>query len=341
MMKSKIIIPLIVLCAFIVTGCKGKFNALPVATGSPYEIYVVLPEGEWNSEAGKAIKEVYTSEMVGLPQREQNFRFSFVDPQHFDNIIKPVRNIMFVEVGDIYTQPKFSFTKDVWSQGQMILYLKTPDIKSLETFIPENKDVMINFFVNTEINRRVKYLKKNFNKDASEQLADLLGVEMNIPTELVQMKKRNNFFWISNSQALRMDLVVYSVPYTEEDAFSLDKIIARRDSIMKYNIPGSVDGSYMKTSKAVDPSLRVLNFNNKYVAEVRGLWDVEGDAMGGPFVSHTRLDEVNNRIITVEAFLYSPKKAKRNNLRQLEAALYTLQLPQETELPEIPVVVTK
>jgi hypothetical protein len=139
--------PLLALIAFAITGCRGKFNTLPVATGSPYEVYVVLPEGQWTSEAGNAIRNVFTSEMVGLPQKEQNFRFSFVDPQHFDNIIKPVRNIMFVEVEDIYTQPKFSFTRDVWSQGQMVLYLKTPDLKSLETFIPENKDVMINFLL--------------------------------------------------------------------------------------------------------------------------------------------------------------------------------------------------
>ena len=45
---------------------------------------------------------------------------------------------------------------------------------------------------------------------------------------------------------------------------------------------------------------------------------MKGDCMGGPFVSHTVGD------ITAEAFLFAPGKKKRNQLRQLEAALYTL-----------------
>ena len=63
--------------------------------------------------------------------------------------------------------------------------------------------------------------------------------------------------------------------------------------------------------------------------------------MGGPFVSHTRLDEVNQRVITAEIFVFAPEKKKRNTLRRLESSLYTLRLPQENMLPEIPVTVTK
>ena len=85
----------------------------------------------------------------------------------------------------------------------------------------------------------------------------------------------------------------------------------------------------------LNPVYRTFNLNGKFLAEMRGLWDVKGDVMGGPFVSHTRLDEANNRIITAEAFIYEPEKKKRNLMRQAEAALYTLKLPYEKELPEI------
>ena len=56
---------------------------------------------------------------------------------------------------------------------------------------------------------------------------------------------------------------------------------------------------------------------------------MKGDFMGGPYVSHTRLDEKNQRIITAEIFVYSPDKMKRNLVRQMEASLYTLKLPNE------------
>jgi hypothetical protein len=59
-----------------------------------------------------------------------------------------------------------------------------------------------------------------------------------------------------------------------------------------------------------------------------------GDMMGGPFVSHARLDEANQRVIVVEGFVYAPEKDKRNIIRQVEASLYTLKLPGEFDQPD-------
>jgi len=42
------------------------------------------------------------------------------------------------------------------------------------------------------------------------------------------------------------------------------------------------------------------------------------------------LDKVNQRIITAEIFIFAPGQKKRNALRQAEAILYTLRMPQET-----------
>ena len=67
-----------------------------------------------------------------------------------------------------------------------------------------------------------------------------------------------------------------------------------------------------------------------YGMETRGLWKIlDGEAMGGPFVSLTRLDQVNGRVVTAEAFLFAAGQKKRNAMRQQEAILYTLQMPQD------------
>ena len=64
---------------------------------------------------------------------------------------------------------------------------------------------------------------------------------------------------------------------------------------------------------------------------------LENDAMGGPFVSHVRVDRANGRIVVVEGFVYNPGKLKRDQIRKLNAALYTLKLPQEKGVGELPV----
>ena len=55
---------------------------------------------------------------------------------------------------------------------------------------------------------------------------------------------------------------------------------------------------------------------DEYATEIRGLWKIKnGEAMGGPYVSHTRLDQINGRIVTAETFLYAAGQKKRTALR--------------------------
>ena len=331
----------------LLAGCKGKdgkkFTFKQKSNGAAYEVLVVIDESLKNGQVGEKLKDVMSMPVPGLPQPEPSLTTSWVATPYFDTMLKPVRNIMIVEISDLYTQAKLTYEKDKWATNQAILYLRAPDKESVLQFLGQNGNYITEYFVNSELNRITGVLKENNNQAAAEELSKQLGVEMKIPGELTLINKGENFFWVSNGKNnKRMDIVVYAVPYRDRDAFSAAKIMARRDSVMKKNIPGGPEGSYMGTQYFtnenyldLNPVYRTFNLNGKFLAEMRGLWDVKGDVMGGPFVSHTRLDEANNRIITAEAFIYEPEKKKRNLMRQAEAALYTLKLPYEKELPEI------
>jgi hypothetical protein len=69
--------------------------------------------------------------------------------------------------------------------------------------------------------------------------------------------------------------------------------------------------------------------DGNYVCELRGLWETEGDFMGGPFVSQSVVDTVNNRLVTVFAYVYGGKKDKKIMLWQLEALLSTFNVKNE------------
>ena len=62
---------------------------------------------------------------------------------------------------------------------------------------------------------------------------------------------------------------------------------------------------------------------------IRGLWEMEGDAMGGPFVAHCWKDSVTGKTMTALAFVYAPEMKKRNKIKQLEAVLYTMKVKGE------------
>ena len=66
------------------------------------------------------------------------------------------------------------------------------------------------------------------------------------------------------------------------------------------------------------------DFPAGYTAEMRGMWKVVNDFMGGPFVSYTFADSRTGCLVTVEGYYYEPNQKKRNQLLQLEAILYSL-----------------
>jgi hypothetical protein len=65
------------------------------------------------------------------------------------------------------------------------------------------------------------------------------------------------------------------------------------------------------------------NGPNGYLYEVRGLWEMENDMMGGPFISYSQVDTLKNLVVVAEGFVYAPKKEKRELIREMEAALMT------------------
>jgi len=318
------------------TSKKTKPLLMPNATGLPYEMLVVMDDAQWDRPLGRAVFNVLDTDVPGLPQSERSFRISRVAPDGFNsNMFKIMRNVIKVDIQDIYTQPKFKFARNVYSYPQMIMTLQAPDEESLTEYINNNRQSIIDFFTKAEMNREIENLRERHNPEVSRLAEEILDVDIWVPWELNKFKKGKDFLWASTNVGKKdMNLVLYSYPYTDKNTFTLDYFLQKRDSVMKANIPGGPKGSYMTTNHdyvyVEDGTVR-----GKYAQIARGLWRVQGDRMGGPFVSHSRVDEANGRIVVAEAFIYAPESLKRDLLRRMEAALYTLQLPQQEGVKNI------
>ena len=318
------------------TSKKKKPLLMPNATGLPYEMLVVMDDAQWDRPLGRAVFNVLDTDVPGLPQSERSFRISRVAPDGFNsNMFKIMRNVIRVDIQDIYTQPKFKFARNVYSYPQMIMTLQAPDEESLTEYINNNRQSIIDFFTKAEMNREIENLRERHNPEVSRLAEEILDVDIWVPWELNKFKKGKDFLWASTNVGKKdMNLVLYSYPYTDKNTFTLDYFLQKRDSVMKANIPGGPKGSYMTTNHdyvyVEDGTVR-----GKYAQIARGLWRIQGDRMGGPFVSHSRVDEANGRIVVAEAFIYAPESLKRDLLRRMEAALYTLQLPQQEGVKNI------
>ena len=309
---------------------------MPNASGLPYEMLVVMGDDQWQRPLGRAVYGVLDTDVPGLPQSERSFRITRVNPSAFDsNMFRIMRNVILVDIQNIYTQPKFKFARNVYSYPQMVMTLQAPDEASLAEYVKDNAQSILDFFTKAEMNREIDNLREEHNLEASRLAKEILGVDIWVPWTVNKFKQGKDFLWASTNTGKKdMSIVLYSYPYTDKNTFTLEYFLHKRDSVMKVNIPGGREGSYMTTQHDY-VYVKDATVQGKYAQVARGLWRVQGDRMGGPFVSHSRVDEVNGRVIVAEAFIYAPESLKRDLMRRMEAALYTLQLPQSDKVSNL------
>lgn len=302
----------------------------PTSSGRPYEVLVVIDDSLWQRPAGRALFDVLDTDIPGLPQPERSFRISQTSPQRLNRILNIFRNIIKVEIDPKqYTQTKFKYVRDLYASPQVVMTIQSPDEEDFARFVEHHSDVIIDFFVKVEMNRLINELEKKHSVVTANLAREIFQCELWAPSEIKSYKKGKKFFWTSSNGATSMvNICMYSYPYEGPQTFNKQYVLAKRDSVMKANIPGSLPNMYMATD-TLCTSVRPIVVRGQYAMETRGLWQMENDGMGGPFVSHSRVDTVSNTVIVVEGFVYAPEKMKRGLIRRVEGSLYTLCLPDE------------
>ena len=310
-------------------SCKDNFM-LPASSGRPYEVLVVINDQLWEQPAGRALFNVLDTDMPGLPQSERSFRISQTDPARFNQVLNIFRNIIVVDINKkVYSQTKMKFARNIHAKPQVILTIQSPSEEEFAKYVSTHKELIIDFLVKVEMNRLVKELEKKHSKVVLDLSRELLNCQMWAPDEIKSYKKGKDFFWASSNSATAMvNICMYSYPYEGPQTFNKQYVLAKRDSVMKVNLPGAQPHMYMATDTFCT-AVKPITVKNQYAYETRGLWHMQNDGMGGPFVSHSRVDTVHNRVVVVEGFVFAPEKMKRGLVRRLEGALYTLNLPAE------------
>ena len=296
----------------------GPQSLLPKSGGRPYEVLLVASDRRCAAVADS----VLTQDMPLLPQREPMFDVSLIDTTRFNQTTRLARCIVIVTVNPaVFTSTRIRYEKNVWARPQLVVYVNTPSASQLSQYMAKAGHRLTSLLTRAEINTAISTLRAGSNRKAESSIRRMFGWDMRIPAEMKAGKTGRNFIWLSDNRPDRMrNICVYSYSGTTLDAH---RALAARDSVMRLNIPGELDGMYMQTTPgSVTAGLATEDGRTMMIS--RGLWEMRNDAMGGPFVSYSVVDSANSRIIVAEAFVYAPGTNKRNLIRSAEAALYTL-----------------
>ena len=306
----------------------------PTSSGNPYEVMVVADDSVYSGYAGKALKTILDKPILGLPQVEEQFHKSHITQKNFNKITNIFRNIIKINIGREYTKAKMKVEKDVHSTPQLIITIQGPNQIVVSQYITEHTKDITSLITSQEINVAANNFYYEHNVKFAKQAKEMFDCDFYIPIDLKKMKIGKDFIWASDDGINTIqNICIYSLPYVSEKMFTRNPYIALRDKVMAENIPGAHEGSVMRTNHEFVWT-KNISVHGDYAMEARGLWEMSKEAMGGPFISHSMIDTINNRVIVVEGFVYAPDKMKRSMLRRLEASLYTLELPKTTEVKE-------
>jgi len=325
MVSKQVIIALSVLMMGFLFSCKDKGKVYkPNVSGSQGEMLIVMNDSVRESVGGKTLASIMQQPMVGLPQEEPLFDISIIPHRAFSERMKPFRNLILVTISS-QKKTEIKYYKDRWGKQHAMAEIFAKDTWQLDSLVKAQEIKLAGFFIKAERDRNQIYYRKYINQTLTEKFKSQWGAFMIVPVNFKENKPGKNFVWMSNETPLTSQgLLIYSFEYTGFESITEAYLLNKRDSVLQKNVPGPSEGSYMTTEGRVPVTYKRFEHNDHQIVEIRGLWRVEGDIMGGPFVSFAHIDPENSRIVVTEGYVYAPEKPeKRNLVWQLESILYS------------------
>jgi hypothetical protein len=313
-------------------GTRGKKTLLPNVTGAAGEVIVVLNKSVWEESIGNAYNEILRQEFPMIPQSEPIFDVVMIPPNAFTEIFKSHRNIVITKVGSEFEKAQIVTQRDVWAAPQTILNVVGPTYPAIAKMLYEERDRFVQLLEQAERDRVVNNAIRYETKGLRMLLEKKFEISLYFPKGYQLKVDTTDFVWISyETPDISQGVFVYQYPYTDDQTFTADYLVEKRNSFVNKYVPGPTAKSYMITETIISPVFQPFMYKDRYFGQLRGLWDVYAHPMGGPFVSLTTIDEAQNRVITIEGYVYAPRFNKRNYVRQLEALLLTFALKPESE----------
>lgn len=299
-----------------------------MSIGRTAEVLVVIQnESQWGNQIGQTIKKYLAADVYGLPQAEPVFKLLHIKAANFSNLFQKQRNILFVNIDPKAKAPKIVVTHNKWSAPQLIFTITASSPIAFAKVFKARKDYFIEKYLAFERQRILKVFGTSLDGKLMKAIKKNFSFTLNVPVGFYVAKTTPNFIWIRHeANRYSQGIMIISVPYKDTTQFLRDKILTKIQQFQRHNIPGPTTGSYMSLDRRflIPRDTLITDFPTHYAVEIRGLWRVEHDFMGGPFVSYTFLDKNTNRLTTLFGYVYYPNHKKRDLLLQIESIFYSV-----------------
>jgi len=333
-----------------------SYESKPVALARMNEIIVVADEDLWDSPVKDTFNYYFQSAYPIMPAPEPMFDVRHFSPKELGH--EPLRKelrtyIVLADLSDLEAtttkmlrrdigEERFlkakqdssfqtSVGKDKWARGQIVVYLFANGKKKLMETIRENYSAVakrIRLHDKNQLDASI-YVLKIASPGLIKKIQKKFGFTIRIPGDYISLKEDvENFMWFKkDTKDAFLNIIIQKFPYTSTDQLDPANIIKMRDEYGKVHMASGVKGSYMVTNTKDLPTYDyTYEIDGQYTREIRGIWEMEKDFMGGPYATYVIHDKKSNELIFIDTFVYAPGRSKRDMMMQLDYIAKTLKI---------------
>lgn len=330
-----------------------KLAPTPNSYGKVNELVLVADKSVWEGPVGDTIRYYLSSAYIILPQPEPVLDLRFYEPKDMRAVPgrKNFRSYLFVgDLGDadspttkmikddigseaVYrteSDPSFNISvgNNKWAKNQLLIYQFAKNQDALMENIRKNAATILKR-INKHDNEVVE--ANIYQGGVNAKLVSLvqvkMGVNLKVPYdyELSMNDSINNVLWLrKETDFSSSSIFIRKFPYKDQSQLAKEGIKEQLNELGKY-VSSEIEGTYKRINDVDLPMYASnLQLDGKFVTETRGIWELEGDYMGGPFMSYSILNPEKNEVLLVEGFVHAPGKEKRDYMQQLKHIFGTL-----------------
>lgn len=359
MLKSKftyLLFVLLVLSSFYSCMNNTKHNPLtkPIAISRTNDLVVISDKSLITSEIGDTFKYFFESAYPITPNPEPLFKtryftYNELDAQplrrqlrsyiilvNLQDTSSDVTKLFYKDLGKVRVNKMLEnegsnvvYAKDKWARDQLIVYIVGKNSDDLIGAIGRNfSTVTDKIHAHDESQIKSATYFQGENGIIGVRSKKTLGINIKIPKDYIQalFKEDEKLIWVRrDSKKAVSNFIVKAIEYKDTSQFNKKYVIKLINDFGKYVT------SDTKSSKLIvnDKDLPVLeyskNINGNTVIELRGIWEMTDDFMGGPFVAYLIKNKDTNDLAFVLSFVFAPGKDKKEYLQQMMTIANTLQ----------------
>lgn len=341
------------LLPFFIYACGSELSRedlLPDATGAHGQVFLIMDDHLFNGALGEAV-------MYHLDQNAKGpylaaeplfdvMRLNSDELNHVSQLNRVLLKVM-IDKDSTYNETAVIEKRNYFAKGQLFLIVKDSDQDRLYDFIVNEFA-----FVTNKINEfENQFLLDEYSRKPNRALKDLaekkFGISISLPDDSQIKVDSSDFVWVKRDRSrfvmpnsdqnfgaqtywIQQGILIWSKPYSDTSQLTIEGALRDRDTVLKYNVPGKIEGSYMGTEydEYYKPKGKIIDYKGAYGVSLEGLWVHRGHPNafgGGPFVQYVLHHKARKSVVTVCVYIYGPNFKKREYIREARAMLKTIE----------------